>query len=446
MWWHTTHAVKNTEGFACQRPVNNGDGELAQLKNPLSAELSKSTATAVAAVASERQPQRERLPSTRFSELQKASAEGRLTPVGGIPPLFSRTTHSSRGRPQVITPPARGASQDEFSTDSISCVTEVPCVADVGIGRTINAAASTDTSGSPEFGKARFSAAPVSVTRSGSRGGGGDGRCTSRAVSSKASSHPMSVNSFLSDGMLSDCVSQTWKVSRLSKSSADHLTCFKDACVRKYANLTRAWRLLLDPGGVGRVSFIPFCDRAKSIGFSTGKEIFSALDEERQGFITLERWDPVSFRNLMELRDVCTAQFGNLAVALQFGMDKSGSGTVNLQNMTRFCDEMEMCADPRLLLRALDVKNHGFLTSGDLDFLHRYEGDRFTPRTPGCAGNFNYTLARRRIAQARRRYTKEMSEREAQRVIDDKSAREAVHAKCLDRSKCLFYDGIPAPN
>lgn len=42
---------------------------------------------------------------------------------------------------------------------------------------------------------------------------------------------------------------------------------FKAACRRKYGNMTRAWRILLDPGGNGRVSFVPFCNAARSMGF-----------------------------------------------------------------------------------------------------------------------------------------------------------------------------------
>lgn len=42
---------------------------------------------------------------------------------------------------------------------------------------------------------------------------------------------------------------------------------FKAACKRKYGNMCRAWRILLNPGGNGRVSFVPFCNAARSMGF-----------------------------------------------------------------------------------------------------------------------------------------------------------------------------------
>ena len=42
---------------------------------------------------------------------------------------------------------------------------------------------------------------------------------------------------------------------------------FKDCCRRKYGKLVVAWRILLDPGGNGRVSFVPFCNAARAMGF-----------------------------------------------------------------------------------------------------------------------------------------------------------------------------------
>lgn len=54
---------------------------------------------------------------------------------------------------------------------------------------------------------------------------------------------------------------------------------FKAACRRKYGNMTRAWRVLLNPGGNGRVSFVPFCNCARSMGFVN---VSTFLDSESQ--------------------------------------------------------------------------------------------------------------------------------------------------------------------
>eukprot|EP00438_Fugacium_kawagutii_P001913 Skav218220 [mRNA] locus=scaffold1375:124207:128654:- [translate_table: standard] len=78
---------------------------------------------------------------------------------------------------------------------------------------------------------------------------------------------------------------------------------FKAACRRKYGNMTRAWRVLLNPGGNGRVSFVPFCNCARSMGFVNVSTLWRHLDVKSSGFITLDNWDPHAYRVLMEFRE-----------------------------------------------------------------------------------------------------------------------------------------------
>lgn len=47
----------------------------------------------------------------------------------------------------------------------------------------------------------------------------------------------------------------------------------------------------MDPKGVGRVSFAAFCDVARSMGFGELRQLWCALDTNRSGFLTLEKWD-----------------------------------------------------------------------------------------------------------------------------------------------------------
>ena len=43
---------------------------------------------------------------------------------------------------------------------------------------------------------------------------------------------------------------------------------FKGALRRKYGNLLRAWKLGLDSDGSGKLSFVEFCQSARSEGFA----------------------------------------------------------------------------------------------------------------------------------------------------------------------------------
>eukprot|EP00928_Gymnodinium_smaydae_P062208 TRINITY_DN4611_c0_g6_i1.p1 TRINITY_DN4611_c0_g6~~TRINITY_DN4611_c0_g6_i1.p1 ORF type:complete len:332 (+),score=55.19 TRINITY_DN4611_c0_g6_i1:71-1066(+) len=160
-------------------------------------------------------------------------------------------------------------------------------------------------------------------------------------------------------------------------SEADLLQAFKDKCRRLNGHPCHTWRTLLDPSGVGRVSFIQFCKVARSIGFKHVHQLWDKLDLDGSGFITLDEWDPVSFRCLMEFRHICYSQFGGLDVAFKYGIDRNGSATVNLKDLRRFCEDFDFSGDVETLFKALDESQGGSITVDELDFLATWEGERF---------------------------------------------------------------------
>jgi len=211
----------------------------------------------------------------------------------------------------------------------------------------------------------------------------------------------------------------------------EYLATFKAACKRNYRNLTRAWRLLLDAQGLGRISFISFCETVRQVGWKDGKKLFMAIDGNHSGFITLDEWDPVSHRNLMEFKDICKKQFGGMESAFNHGMDRTGSKTVTLKELERFCNDQDFTGDVKVLFEALAVNRCGFITLDNLDFLQVYEGERFTNARVGNVQDsrsckFNYCLARLRNNQDRRRQMRDKWQNEQTRLDDDKDQRESV--------------------
>lgn len=179
--------------------------------------------------------------------------------------------------------------------------------------------------------------------------------------------------------------------------SQGYVNSFKEACSRKYSNLCRAWRLLLDPGGVGRVSFAAFCVAARALGFSDVRGLWSAMDGNGSGFITLDEWDPVAFFALMEFRDICRARYGGLDTAFKLGMDSHGAARATPADLYNFCQSVGFTGDPQVLFRALDLEQRGFITAGELDFLSRWEGERFAHPSGGVGlGNIRPWLRRQR--------------------------------------------------
>jgi hypothetical protein len=179
--------------------------------------------------------------------------------------------------------------------------------------------------------------------------------------------------------LLMDCASRIHKLSpnTCTKEDLEYNEKFKDACRRKYRTLILAWRWLLDYEGVGRVAFHHFSRQAKSIGFKEPKRLWLVLNTRRTSFFTLDEWDPVSFRNLYEFRDICLRQFGGFETAFNFGMDKNGSRTVDRSELERFCVDHDFSGDPKVLFDALDMHRHGFIVLPELDFLAIWEGEKY---------------------------------------------------------------------
>ena len=86
---------------------------------------------------------------------------------------------------------------------------------------------------------------------------------------------------------------------------------FLDALVKKFGNHLRAWNLLFDPHGTGKVNFVKFCAAVRNFGYG-GKivELFDALDVGCDGLISLEELDEVAHELTSELKHLCREQYG----------------------------------------------------------------------------------------------------------------------------------------
>jgi len=161
--------------------------------------------------------------------------------------------------------------------------------------------------------------------------------------------------------------------------STDYVGAFKAACIRKYRTLSRTWRLLLDPEGVGRVPFTPFCAAARSVGFGNVKRLWAGLDSNQSGFFTMDEWDPVVSRTLTDFRKLCYDNYGGMDCAFSIGMDFNKSGQVTFNELQRFCYNLEYDGDVTVLFKALDLHQRGFISPFEVDFLARWQAERYNP-------------------------------------------------------------------
>merc|ERR1719221_109034 len=103
--------------------------------------------------------------------------------------------------------------------------------------------------------------------------------------------------------------------------------------------------------------------------------------------------------------------------AFKFGMDRFSSATVTFDELKLFCDDMDFSGNPRELFDALDEHQHGFITIDELDFLSKWQGERFVPGQ--LDREYNFGLARLRIAQTRRRTQRQKMEAERMRATQE---------------------------
>merc|ERR1719321_70710 len=78
-------------------------------------------------------------------------------------------------------------------------------------------------------------------------------------------------------------------------------------------------------------------------------------------------------------------------------MDSTGSATVAERELESFCNNFEYTRSVKRLFQCLDVHDRRFLVVGDLDFLQRWQGERFNEKN---ALEFRVSLARKALLYA----------------------------------------------
>mmetsp|Transcript_11279 Transcript_11279/g.24952 ORF Transcript_11279/g.24952 Transcript_11279/m.24952 type:complete len:367 (+) Transcript_11279:20-1120(+) len=164
---------------------------------------------------------------------------------------------------------------------------------------------------------------------------------------------------------------------------------FVEELRRKFGSVVRGWLLHLDPAQTGRISYTQFCNAVREMGYVGDISLlWSELDENASGFVTLDELDPVCLRLFEAFRDTCIHHFGGMDEAFRYGVDQTRTGTATVDELLAFCENFRAFPDVEnleetveMLFKAFDLAGAGMLTSASIAFLDpkfgSWKGERF---------------------------------------------------------------------
>jgi hypothetical protein len=143
---------------------------------------------------------------------------------------------------------------------------------------------------------------------------------------------------------------------------------FRKLLVGRFGTITAAWRQCLDPASTGKLSFSDFCQCCRDLGFQRKmKGLWTELDTDRRGWITLDHLDPVAAQLLRDFRQTAQDVFGSLLKCWhEFDMNKNNR--LDLDEFIEACEMIKFKGNLRHLFQCMkkDVSK-SYLTIQDFD-------------------------------------------------------------------------------
>mmetsp|Transcript_31299 Transcript_31299/g.89821 ORF Transcript_31299/g.89821 Transcript_31299/m.89821 type:complete len:1481 (+) Transcript_31299:50-4492(+) len=144
--------------------------------------------------------------------------------------------------------------------------------------------------------------------------------------------------------------------------------------VKKYGSLIGAWKHCLDVHGNNKISLMEFCRAMQQLGVGSGfKDLWTAIGQDKSGFITLGELDPKADRMLSEFRELLVSKYGNYLAAWN-ALDAAGKRRLTQSDFVQQCGLLGYSGDPHQLFRYLvDKPGCDFITLDDIDAQAAYE-------------------------------------------------------------------------
>mmetsp|Transcript_24589 Transcript_24589/g.68472 ORF Transcript_24589/g.68472 Transcript_24589/m.68472 type:complete len:386 (-) Transcript_24589:107-1264(-) len=137
---------------------------------------------------------------------------------------------------------------------------------------------------------------------------------------------------------------------------------------QRWGNMVRAWRLVFDPDGDGKLQFTEFCSKCRNIGFGGNmKALWIALDKNDTGFLSLDEFDPQAMVFLEEFEVLLRVFFDDLDMAWYMSLDPDFSGRCSQLEFQHACARLGFCRNSEQLFHYLDTRNESYITVDQLE-------------------------------------------------------------------------------
>merc|ERR1719421_1527418 len=159
---------------------------------------------------------------------------------------------------------------------------------------------------------------------------------------------------------------------------ASNLEEFKGVMTRKYGNLLRAWKLGLDTDGSGKISFVEFCNAARSQGFAGNlKGLWKEMGGADDGFVELHEWAPeISALMASFMKCLKDKHGGSLIKAWKESLDTDKSGRLGKEELVEAMAKMGWDGDAARVYGLLDYDKSGFISLEEIDIKAAQAMDR----------------------------------------------------------------------
>jgi Ca2+-binding EF-hand superfamily protein len=159
---------------------------------------------------------------------------------------------------------------------------------------------------------------------------------------------------------------------------------FKRHLLARSGSLIRAWRNDIDPEEMWEIGWNSFCDACRRVDYWQGKDLrqlWTALDLDHSGFITVNELDWEGAKRLARFYQVLMRRYGSLRQAWEQALDKHNTGVFHLQALIDLLTLEGMGYRPFTkaecvsLFSALDKEALGYVTMANLQTLERLHLD-----------------------------------------------------------------------